>query len=188
VVARFALPVQLQIPRVFWLVDFVAIVYAIGAIGRRRVAIAVASLLVAASVSRGVYVMTVEHPERGLFAIHLPESPWEGAMAWVRQQPVDTHVVADPGHAWRYGTSVRVSAERDVLVEDVKDSALAIYSRDVAVRYLERTRAIGDFNGLTADAARQLAARYDLDYLVTENDLPLPVSYRNQQFKIYALK
>ena len=188
VVARFALPVQLQIPRVFWLVDFVALVYAIGAIRRERVAVGVAALLVAASVSRGVYVMTVEHPERGLFAIHLPESAWEGAMAWVRQQPIDTHVVADPGHAWRYGTSVRVSAERDVLLEDVKDSALAIYSRDVAMRYLERTREIGDFNGLTADTARQLGARYDLDYLVTENDLPLPVSYRNEQFKIYALK
>jgi hypothetical protein len=75
-----------------------------------------------------------------------------------------------------------------VLLEDVKDSAVAIYSREIAVRYLERTRAIGDFNALTADAARQLAARYDLDYLVTENDLSLPVSYRNQQFKVYALK
>lgn len=188
VVARFALPVQLQIPRVFWLVDFVALVYAIGAIRRERVAIAVASLLLVASVSRGIYVITVEHPERGLFAIRVPESPWERAMAWVKQQPIDTHVLADPGHAWRYGTSVRVSAERDVLLEDVKDSAIAIYSRDVAMRYLERTRAIGDFNELSADKARELAAVYDLDYVVTEADLELPVSYRNQQFKIYALK
>jgi len=188
VVARFALPVQLQIPRVFWLVDFVALVYLIGAIRRQRVAIAVASLLIVASVSRAVYVMTVEHPERDLFAIRLQESRWEDALAWVRQQPIDTHVLADPGHAWRYGTSVRVTAERDVLIEDVKDSAIAIYSRDVAMRYLERTRAIGDFNGLTADTARRLAAAYDLDYVVTEADLDLPVSYRNQQFKIYALK
>ena len=30
--------------------------------------------------------------------------------------------------------------------------------------------------------------RYDLDYLVTESDLPLPVAYRNQQFRIYALR
>ena len=187
VVARFALPVQLQIPRVFWLVDFVALVYVIGAIRRQRVAIVVASLLVVASVSRGVYVMTVEHPERDLFAVHLQASPWEDALAWVRRQPNDTHVLADPGHAWRYGTSVRVSAERDVLIEDVKDSAIAIYSRDVAMRYLERTRAIGDFSGLTAETARQLAARYDLDYLITEADLPLPRAYSNQQFNIFAL-
>src|SRR5688572_2261342 len=156
VVARFALPVQLQIPRVFWLVDFVALVYALGAIRRERVAIAVASLLIAVSAGRGVYVMTVEHPERALFAVHLPANEWERAMTWVRQQRGDVHLLADPGHAWRHGTSVRVSAERDVLVEDVKDSAIAIYSREVAVRYLERMRAIGDFNQLTAGKARQL--------------------------------
>jgi hypothetical protein len=109
-------------------------------------------------------------------------------MAWVKQQPGDIHLLADPGHAWRYGTSIRVSAERDVLLEDVKDSAIAIYSREVAVRYLERLRAIGDFNELTADKARQLAGVYGLDYVVTEADLDLPVSYRNQQFRIYALR
>jgi hypothetical protein len=187
VVARFALPVQLQISRVFWLVDFVALIYAIGVIRRKRIAVAAASLLIAASVSRGIYVMTIEHPERALFDIHLAETPWEDAMAWIRQQPIDTHVLADAGHAWRYGSSVRVSAERDVFLEDVKDSAIAIYSRDVAERYLERTRAIADFGALTAVGARQLAARYDLDYLVTEHELPLPVAYRNEQFRIYSL-
>ena len=54
-------------------------------------------------------------------------------------------MLADPGHAWKYGTSVRVSAARDVFLEEVKDSALAIYSRDVASRVVERTAAIGDF-------------------------------------------
>ena len=109
-------------------------------------------------------------------------------MRWVARQPPDVHLLADPGHAWKYGTSVRVSAERDVLVEEVKDSAVAIYSRNVAVRFVERTTALGDFASLTADRARDLAARYDLDYLVTEADLPLPVSYRNPQFRIYALR
>jgi hypothetical protein len=187
VVARVALPVQLQIPRVFWLVDFVALAFAIGAIRRPRVAMAVAAALLAVSVSRGIYVMTVEHPERALFDIHLPQTPWGEAMAWIAQQPLDVHVLADPGHAWRYGSSVRVSAQRDVFLEDVKDSALAIYSRDVAVRYLERTRAIGDFTQLTAARARELAAAYDLDYLVTEADVALPVAYRNTQFTIYSI-
>jgi hypothetical protein len=96
-------------------------------------------------------------------------------------------VLADPGHAWKYGASVRVSAGRDVLLEDVKDSAIAIYSRDVAMRYLERTAAIGDFGQLNPQTARALAAKYDLDYLVAESDLDLPVVYRNSQFRIYAL-
>jgi len=97
-------------------------------------------------------------------------------------------VLADPGHAWKYGTSVRVSAGRDVLLEEVKDSALAIYSRDVAVRFVERTTALGDFGALNADHALALARRYDLDYLVTEAELPLPLTYQNDQFRVYSLQ
>ena len=108
-------------------------------------------------------------------------------MRWVRQQPIDAHVLADPGHAWKHGTSVRVSGERDVFLEEVKDSAIAMYSRDVAVRVVERTGAVGDFTQLTADKARELAARYDLDLLVTPAELPLPQVYANSQFHIYAL-
>lgn len=131
--------------------------------------------------------MLVERPERPLFEARIADSPWQDAMVWIRRQPLDAHVLADPGHAWKYGTSVRVSAERDVFLEEVKDAALAIYSRDVAVRVVERTNAVGDFSTLTADHARDLARRYDLDYLITTADLPLPVAYRNDQFRIYAI-
>jgi hypothetical protein len=188
VAARLALPVQLQLPRVFWLVDLLATIYVIGAVTRRRTAVILASALVAASVARGVYVMTVEYPERDLFALHLADSPWEEAMGWLHRQRADVHVLADPGHAWRYGTSVRVSAARDVFLEDVKDSAVAIYSRDVALRYLERSEAVAGFAELSAGDAQRLAARYGLDFLVTEADLPLPVAYRNTQFRIYELR
>jgi hypothetical protein len=187
VTARLALPVQLQISRIFWLVDVVALVYVVSLATRRRVAMALAVVLVTASVARSVYVMLIERPERLLFAVRLTNSPWEDAMAWLARQPVGTHVLADPGHAWKYGTSVRVSAGRDVFLEEVKDSAIALYSRDVAVRVVERTSAIGDFNTLTADRARELARRYDLDYLITEADLPLDVAYRNAQFRIYGV-
>ena len=188
VVARVALPVQLQISRVFWLVDFIALVFLIGVVRRERTARAVAMALVAISTARAAYVMGVEHPERDLFAVSLEESPWQDAMTWINRQPVDAHVLADPGHAWRYGTSVRVSAERDVFVEDVKDSAVAIYSRDVAMRYLERMNAVGDFHALTPEKARALARRYDVHYLVTENALALPEAYRNQSFYVYDVR
>ena len=108
-------------------------------------------------------------------------------MRWLSHRPVTAHVLADPGHAWKYGTSVRVSAARDVFLEEVKDSAIAIYSRDVALRVVERTTAIGDFPALTADRVRELATRYSLDYLVTEASLSLPVAYKNQRFSIYSL-
>jgi hypothetical protein len=192
VAAGLSLAVQFQISRVFWLVDFLALVYVIGAVSGPRAsttrAAVVALALLALSAGRGTYVMLVERPDRGLFEVHLPHSPWEDAMRWIARQPPDVHVLADPGHAWKYGTSVRVSAERDVLLEEVKDSALAIYSRDVAVRFVERAPLLEDFPSLTAERARELADRFDLDYLVTESDLTLPVAYRNAQFTIYVLK
>jgi hypothetical protein len=188
VIARLAFPVELQISRVFWLVDAMAAVYLLSLLGQRRIARAVALVLVLVSVSRGTYIMLVERSERALFSLHLVESPWEDAMRWLSHQPVSAHVLADPGHSWKYGTSVRVSATRDVFLEDVKDSAIAIYSRDVAARVVERAAAIGDFATLTPERARSLAAKYDLDYLVTEARLDLPQKYENSQFRIYAMK
>ena len=191
VAAGIALPVQFQISRIFWLVEFVAVIYVIGALAdgpHRWARLALVVVVVTLSAGRGLYIMLVERPERPLFEVGLPQTPWENAMRWLASQPVDVHVLADPGHAWKYGTSVRVSAERDVLLEEVKDSALAIYSRAVAGRVVERTAAIGNFGDLTADRARELAQRYDLDYLVTENDLPLREVFRNQQFRIYELR
>ncbi|HEY6508748.1 MAG TPA: hypothetical protein VIY56_12100, partial [Vicinamibacterales bacterium] len=193
VAAGVAFFVQLQIPRVFWLVDAVATIYVIGALaggrdakGRRAITLAVVLGLVA--VGRGLFVMLVERPERSLFAVHLPVDPWQDAMTWVARQDRAAHVLADPGHAWKFGTSVRVSGERDVLIEEVKDSALAIYSRDVATRVVERTEAVGDFSTLTAERARALAMRYDLDYLVTVAEMPMLTQvYQNPQFRVYSL-
>jgi hypothetical protein len=188
VVARLAFPVQLQISRVFWLVDVLATIYLLSLLAERRVARAVAIALVLVSFGRGTYIMLVERPDRALFAWHLAESPWEDAMRWFSRQPVTTHVLADPGHSWKYGTSVRVSATRDVFLEDVKDSAIAIYSRDVAHRVVERAAALGDFSTLTPERARSLAEAYDLNYLVTEARLDLPQEYENSQFRIYSLR
>jgi hypothetical protein len=71
----------------------------------------------------------------------------------------------------------------------VKDAAVAMYDRGVAVRVLERANAIGDFSRLDAHRARDLAARYDLDYLVTESrNLDLPAVYSNARFVIYDLR
>jgi hypothetical protein len=188
VVARVAFPVQLQISRVFWLVDLLATVYALSLLRREAVARVVAIAIVLVSVARGVYVMGVERSDRELFALHLPDSPWLDAMHWLATEPPSAHVLADPGHSWKYGSSVRVAAGRDVFLEDVKDSAIAIYSRDVAARVVERAAAIGDFSTLTAERALQLAERYDLNYVVTEAQMMLPLAYENERFHIYRLK
>ena len=192
VAAGMSLAVQFQISRVFWVVELLALVYTVAAVCDSRTitvrGVAMAVVVILFATGRGLYVMLVEQPERRLFQVHLPSSPWEDAMAWLRRQPRDIHVLADPGHGWKYGTSVRVSAERDVLLEEVKDSALAIYSRDVAARFVDRVQAIGDFASMSPERAHELARRYDLDFLVTEADLDLPVAYRNDQFRIYSLR
>lgn len=191
VVTHVALAVQFQFSRVFWVLDALLVIYGLAAIGEslrpaRMRALAVVCL--AASIARGVYVMAVEHPERALFQASLPESPWMDAMRWIGRQSVGTNVLADPGHAFKYGASVRVAARRDVVLEDDKDSAVAMYSRAIAQRVVERRRALADFPALTAPAARALAERYDVHYLVTEALLPLPEVYRNSRFRIYALR
>ena len=108
-------------------------------------------------------------------------------MRRLARTPPSSHVLADPGHAWKYGTSVRVSGQRDVYLEEVKDAALALYSRDVAMLVLGRIQDAADFIALTEQRALALAAQYDLNYLVIDRDLNLPLAYRNPQFRIYRL-
>jgi hypothetical protein len=109
-------------------------------------------------------------------------------MTWARATPLGSGWLADPGHAARYGTSVRVAAQRDVLVEAIKDGAVGMYDRATAMRTRERVEAAGDFQTLTAERARELARRYDLDYLVTEARVDLPLAFEAGAIRIYSLR
>jgi hypothetical protein len=199
VAQRLAVAVQFQISRIFWMLDVTATMYAVwgladargpaGAVGGRwRRAAAVAAVLVCFASARGAWVTWVEHPGRPPVQVGLPPGEWQDAMAWLSHTPSDTHVLANPSHAWRYATTVRVSAGRDVFLEEVKDTAMAMYSRRVAMRVAERIGALGDFGALTPDSARALADRFDLEFLVTERALDLPVAYRNARFSVYRLR
>lgn len=194
--AGWAFFVQLQISRVFWILDLLASVALLWlvidglrppATTRPRVAAALAVTLIAAALARGGWVAFVEHRDRPFVLLSLPTDDWTGVIAWARRQPVGTHLLADPGHAWRYGTPLRYSG-RDVFLEEVKDTAMAIYSRDSARRVIERQVALGDFDSLDADTARTLARRFRLDYLVIERDLPLPMAERIGRFRVYSLR
>jgi hypothetical protein len=191
VTARIALAVQFQFSRVFWIVDFLAALYMIAAVGeslRRTQMMTLAFVLLTASVARATYIMWSEHLERRLFQVSLVPSPWVEAMHWIAGQPLNVHVVAAPDHSFKYGVSVRVAACRDVLLEDDKDSAVAMYSHPIAERVVERRKALANFSSLTAASALELGTRFGVDYLVTEASLPLREVYRNTQFRIYALK
>jgi hypothetical protein len=190
--ARVALAVQLQTPRVFWMLDFMAVAYAVWAIGegvagsqrRARIAFAVITVL---SLTRGAYVMLVRFPDRPVAQVGIGDDDWGRVMMWARKTPAGTGFIADPMHAVKYGTSLRVAGERDVLVEAVKDAAIGMYSREIAMRTRERIAAVGAFATLTDARARDLGARYGLDYLVTEQALSLPIAYQSGPLRVYRV-
>ena len=191
---RSALAVQLQPLRVFWILDLFATVSLIWLIAERRplqgprAPVALALVLLAFSCVRGVYFMTIRYPERSIAAIAPPPDPWQDAMRWAQSTDVRSHWLADPDHAFLYGTSLRVSGRRDLFLDASKDPAVAIYDRAVAMRVAERSHALADFRTLTLERVRELTRRYDLDYLITEAVLPLPLAYQNARFKVYSLR
>jgi hypothetical protein len=188
--AGIALALQLQTSRVFWMLDLLASVYIAWLLaevppdGVRR---AIVAMMIAATVTRGLYVMRSEHPGDPLLQVHLKQDAWTDAMHWISRTPIESHVLADPGHAWKYGTSVRVAGERDVLIEEVKDTAVALYSRQVAMWVLGRIQDAQHFESLTPQQLQTLADRYDLNYLVVDRDVALPLVYHNERFRIYRL-
>ena len=98
--------------------------------------------------------------------------------------------LADPGHAWKYGVSVRLAGRKDTVLEMGKDTALAMYDREIAMRVADRAAALGDFDRLTTDAVRALDRKYALDVMIVESNrtFELPVLYRNDGFVVYDLR
>lgn len=193
--ARVAIVVQLQIPRVFWMLDFLATIYAVWALAEgarasisvRRAQITLATILLASS-ARGAYVLVFRFPERVVAQVRVRDDDWGRAMAWARTTAPGSGWLADPMHAVRYGTSLRVAGERDVFVEGVKDAAIGMYDRGVAMRTRDRLAEIGGFDTLNADRARALGATYGLDYLVIDRALPLPLAFESGALRIYRLR
>ena len=109
-------------------------------------------------------------------------------MAWARGTPRDRNWLASPLHAVQYGSSLRVAGERDVFVEGIKDAAIGMYERDVAIRTRDRLQELEDYDGMTPERARALAAKYGLDFMVSEQTLSLPIAFSSGALRIYRLR
>jgi hypothetical protein len=96
--------------------------------------------------------------------------------------------LADPNHAAKYGSSLRAAGHRDVLMEALKDRAIAMYDRDIALRVADRLRALDALEWDTPDGARALARRFGLDYLVTDREVALPLAHQSGSLFIYRLR
>ena len=197
--ARVALVVQLQLNRILWLLDIFASCYLgwllfesplwFRRLAPTRVAVrrAVVVCIALLAIVRGSYVMFIERAGHPLVRPDLAATEWNRVMTWASDQPIGTNFLTDPGHAWRYGTSLRAASGRDVYLEEIKDIGIAIYSRQAAHDVAKRIADLGNFDALDPRHAQELARRYDLDYLITEQDVALPLTRRFGQFAVYDL-
>src|SRR5262249_32352036 len=133
--AHVALAVQLQLSRVFWLLDVFATVYVIwwlaeGGVGARAastaegarslstetrnamLSAAFACAVIGFSLTRGVYSTFVEFHDRTLFAVDIQHDDWRDAMAFARSTDQASGWLADPLHAAKYGSSLRAARHR----------------------------------------------------------------------------
>lgn len=193
--ARLAWAVQLQVTRVFWVLDAVVVCYVawwlVDVLGTRvgsRARSAAASILIVLAIGRGAFMLY--DTGRPLAQLDLPADEWTDAMTWLRSQPANWQVLADPAHAWRFGSSVRVAAWRDTVLEIGKDSAMAMYDRNAALRVAERRLALAHFGEMSAEEFLDAGRRYDAQVLVAERSrrLPLPVLWSNDRFAIHDLR
>jgi hypothetical protein len=191
--ARVALAIQLQPARVFWMLDFLALVYLVwlAAEGaqpssqwRARVGFLV---VVALSAARGAYVMRIEFPSRPLFEAGVP-GDWGAVARWAEFTPRGTGWLVHPNHASKYGTSFRMAAGRDVFVEAVKDAAIGMYDRSIALRTRDRQRMVEEFDQLSPERAHEIGAAANLDYLVTESPTALPLAFQSGALHVYRLR
>ncbi len=190
--ANIAIAVQLQPARIFWMLDLLAIAYGVWALaedakGTARRARTVALAILVASIARGAYVMAVRFPDRRIADLDIRADDWGRVMAWARTTDRSSQWLADPLHAVYFGTSLRVAGERDVFVEAVKDTAIGMYDRGVAMRTRDRLAELGDPARLTAVRARALAHAHGLDYLVTDLPLDLPLAFESGSLRVYRL-
>ena len=193
-VAGITAVIQLQVSRVFWLLDALAAAYFVWwlvddlAWRRRGLRIAVVAALGLVSAGRGYYVLRLQ-ANRPLATIDLPAGGWREAMAWLRARPESWHVFADPAHGWLMGSSVRVAALKDTWLELSKDSAMALYDRRAAMRGMERRAAIPE-PWITDAAVQALDDKYHFDVFVINEEIALnrPVLFRSQNIVVYDLR
>ena len=105
--ARLALAIQLQPARIFWMLDFLAVVYVVWAAaeGRRRAGAAARARHGGAGDCRPVARSAARtscswsSPIAAWRRSTLDDDDWARAMAWARGSPAGSGWLADPGHA-----------------------------------------------------------------------------------------
>jgi hypothetical protein len=99
-------------------------------------------------------------------------NPWLQAFAWIREHtPPDAYFAAGPDSMRRPGNdyhSFRALAERSVLADAVKDSAVATQVPRLSTRWLEEVEAQRGWEDFTPLDYQRLRARFGVDWVLVE--------------------
>ena len=194
--ARVALAVQLQVGRVFWMLDILATIYVVWVLAegremapkvQRRASLA-ASVLIVLSVVRGTYNMSSSSPIarswRSTSSIRIGARRWRGLEPH-RHQPDGWRTRCTPRSTVRaYGPRVTVMC--CLMRRRTRRSPSTIAASPCAWRTDAGLSKENAWNRV--EGAQALARRYGLDYLVTSGSVDLPVAYRAGSLTVYRLR
>ena len=191
--ARVALAVQLQTPRIFWMLDFLATVYAVWGLAEgmatvpRRARLAAAAIALASwRVARTCCSSSfpnVRSPNCGC-PTTIGAGPWRGP-GTPRPIPAGWRIRCTPSSMARACASPAnetSSSRRSRTPPSACTSAASPFARATASQRSVISRA------LTPTRARTLGAQYNLDYLVAEQPLDLPLAFQSGKLKVYRLR
>jgi hypothetical protein len=101
-----------------------------------------------------------------------PKNPWLQTFTWIRENtPPDAYFAAGPDYMRRPGNdyhSFRALAERSVLADAVKDSAVATQVPRLSTRWLEEVEAQGGWEHFTPTDYECLKTRFGIKWVLIE--------------------
>lgn len=104
--------------------------------------------------------------------VSVPKNPWIRAFAWIRENtPPDAYFAAGPDYMRRPGNdyhSFRALAERSVLADAVKDSAVATQVPRLSQRWLEEVEAQRGWEHFGPSDFAPLKNRFGVDWILVE--------------------
>ena len=121
-----------------------------------------------------------------------PRNPWLEAFAWVRQNtPRDAYFALDPYYAARPGEDVhgfRAFAERSMMADYVKDSAVSLLFPSVAGRWQREVHARDGWQKFSPADFERLDRDFGVDWVVVEQSHPsshaLACPYQNELLRV----
>ncbi|HST12925.1 MAG TPA: hypothetical protein VLL05_21280 [Terriglobales bacterium] len=120
----------------------------------------------------------------------VPANPWLQAFAWIRANtPADAYFAAGPEYMRRPGNdyhSFRALAERSVLADLAKDSAVATQVPRLSTRWLNEVESQQGWEHFTIDDFQRLKTRFGINWVLLQRPLGegMDCPYQNSALRV----